>query len=131
MPESDLEKLTPPKQLSKEQRKIIFEHIYRRLAVHRNNSERWANYEEFIDPRGSNAQIRRDFVEEVNTWANALLKNAWAACKEPDKSEWSLAFTQRDSEHQSLQVDQPLMLYPIPHYETWSLCRLKIQSLDS
>ncbi|KAL5532646.1 hypothetical protein ACEPAF_4420 [Sanghuangporus sanghuang] len=84
MPESDLEKLTPPKELSKQQRKIIFEHIYRRLAVHRNNAERWANYEDFVDPGNDIGQIiRQEFVEEINAWANALLENAWVACEEP------------------------------------------------
>ena len=87
MSETDLEKLTPPKELSKEERAAVFEHIYRHLARHRNNADRWANAEAFnIQDETKKDDFYRGFVELINEWANALLKNAWMACEEPGQS---------------------------------------------
>lgn len=87
MPESDLEKLTPPKNLSKEEKTAVFEHINRHLARHRNNAERWANAEAFaIQDESERDKFSRGFAHLIDEWANALLKNAWMACDEPGQS---------------------------------------------
>ncbi|KAH8112304.1 hypothetical protein DFH11DRAFT_1879365 [Phellopilus nigrolimitatus] len=72
---------TPP---TPEQREAVFEHLYRRLAVHRNDAERWASAEAACaagSPRA--AETAAAFVDAVGAWANALLRNAWVACGEP------------------------------------------------
>ena len=86
MSETDLEKLTPPNNLEKEQRRIIFEHIFRRLAVHRNDVDRYANGEGFACAKDGRQKIREEFVVQVNKWANELLENVWIACDEPADS---------------------------------------------
>ncbi|KAI5121650.1 hypothetical protein M0805_002726 [Coniferiporia weirii] len=83
MSETNLEKLTPPKSLSVEQRATVFEHVYRRLAVHRNNTERWVNAETYSSFQGDAEDLSADFVREMNKWANELLRDVWTACEEP------------------------------------------------
>ena len=90
--ETDLEKLTPPKDLEQEQRRVIFEHIYRRLAIHRNDVERYVINESFACPKDGRDKIREEFVEQVNKWANDLLENVWMACSEPASGELQSAF---------------------------------------
>ncbi|THH10806.1 hypothetical protein EW145_g1066, partial [Phellinidium pouzarii] len=67
----------------KEQRAVVFEHVHRRLAVHRNNADRWAKAEAFARPGNDADRIYTDFVKEINKWVNTLVKETWVACEEP------------------------------------------------
>lgn len=87
MPETYLEKLTPPKALSKQERAAVFEHIHRHLARHRNNADRWASAEAYsVSNDTKKEELYHEFINLITEWANALLKNAWMACEEPDSS---------------------------------------------
>ncbi|OCH95558.1 DUF726-domain-containing protein [Obba rivulosa] len=81
----DLTKLTPPKELSDEACSIVFQYIYRRLASYRNTAELYAMAEYALSsqPERLKSRIRDEFIEEMNNWAQDLLKHAWLACREP------------------------------------------------
>lgn len=88
MPSSDLSKLTPPV-LDEGERSAFFQHFFRRLAAFRNASDLYAETESVLSPLPEEeSQRNRDaFKEELNVWAQELLKNAWVACQleEADK----------------------------------------------
>lgn len=82
--ESDLTHLTPPK-LNDLERHVFFQHFYHRLAAHRNTAELYAHAEYILSslPEEQRFQIRCQFNQEQNRWAQELLENAWVACQEP------------------------------------------------
>ncbi|EPQ58312.1 DUF726-domain-containing protein [Gloeophyllum trabeum ATCC 11539] len=82
---SDLTKVSPPQELSEKERVVIFEHIFRRLANHRNTLELYADAERGLStlPDESREKTKDDYIHEINSWANQLLQHAWAACREP------------------------------------------------
>lgn len=87
MTEPDLTKITPPKELTDEERHTIFQHFFRRLASFRNTALLYASAE-FSSardsfPAGQREKILQSCTREVNTWARDLLRDAWAACAEP------------------------------------------------
>ena len=85
--EPSIAKLTPPKALSEEECRVIYEYFLRHVANHRNEAERYANLEEITSKEEGAGQtadkIEDSFVAELNRWANETLKHAWVACKEP------------------------------------------------
>jgi hypothetical protein len=86
---SDLTNLTPPAGLSKNDLHAVFTHIFRRLAVHRNNAELYALAEYNLSSLEEEIKSqRRDvFNGEIQRWAQDLLQNTWAICKEPGGGE--------------------------------------------
>lgn len=91
---SDLTKITPPKDLSKDDLHAIFTHLFRRLAVHRNNAELYglAEYNLSSLPEKSKARRRDAFNDEIQRWAQDLLQTIWVVCKEPGGGKCILAF---------------------------------------
>jgi hypothetical protein len=81
---SNLTDLTPPK-LDHPERQAFFKHFYHRLAAHRNTAELYAHTEYILSslPEEQKFQARYQFNQELNRWAQELLKNAWIACQEP------------------------------------------------
>lgn len=81
----DLSKITPPKDLSQADLTAIFSHICRRLAQYRNTAELYAQIEYGLSTLGEQrkATTRDNFIEEIDRWAQELLKEVWFACKEP------------------------------------------------
>ena len=86
MSKTDLDKIMPDADLSQELRWTIYEHIRRRLAVHRNEAAKW-DAQEYAASRGKTNDPHNEFVKEINKWADALAVNAWLACGEPGKGE--------------------------------------------
>jgi hypothetical protein len=82
----DLLKISPPKELSDDERNTVFQHFFRRLAQHRNSFEIYAlaeaGYAE-VDTSGTQKAVSK----ELDHWAQELLNNAWAACQEPGGGE--------------------------------------------
>ncbi|VDC06601.1 unnamed protein product [Peniophora sp. CBMAI 1063] len=81
----DVTKLAPPKDLSDDERRNVFEHIFRRLAGHRHTAELHAISERYASSASpENAEkLHNDYVHEIDTWAASVLESAWAACGEP------------------------------------------------
>jgi hypothetical protein len=86
---SDLTNLTPPRDLSKDSLRAIFTHLFRRLAVHRNNAELYALAEYNLSSlnEGRKTQRRDAFNDEIQRWAQDLLQIIWAVCDEPEGGE--------------------------------------------
>ncbi|KAH7929748.1 DUF726-domain-containing protein [Leucogyrophana mollusca] len=87
-PESGLAKVTPPKELSDQDRETVFQHFFHRLAAYRNTSELYALAEYNLSQQTEHNKSRsRDvFCDALNRWAQDLLQNAWVACQEPGSS---------------------------------------------
>ncbi|KIY72049.1 DUF726-domain-containing protein [Cylindrobasidium torrendii FP15055 ss-10] len=79
--------ITPPKELNQDDRDNVFEHIYRRLAAHRNTALLLADVESTLSSHPDSVkQKRRDEVEHaLNNWAQSLLQQAYTACAQPEK----------------------------------------------
>lgn len=82
----DLTKITPPTDLRAPELRAIFEHVFRRLASHRNTAEIYAMNEYALSGRDEVAMqsIREAHVAELNRWAQEILGHTWIACQEPD-----------------------------------------------
>ncbi|KAJ7581215.1 DUF726-domain-containing protein [Mycena floridula] len=82
MATSDLEKLTPAKELTNEDRHTVFEHIFRRLAKYRNTAELYAlmEYNSSTVPERQKTRRRDSFNGDLNKWAQGLLEHAWIIC---------------------------------------------------
>lgn len=79
----DLLNITPPKELTDEQRDTVFQHLFRRLAHHRNTFEIYALAESgYAELNGSDKQ--KAVVKDLDHWSQGLLKNAWTACQAPE-----------------------------------------------
>ncbi|EKM55446.1 uncharacterized protein PHACADRAFT_143785 [Phanerochaete carnosa HHB-10118-sp] len=81
----DLTTVIPPTDLQAPQQRAIFEHVFRRLASHRNKAEIYATNECFLSARDRDVMetIREAHVTELNRWAQELLVHTWTACQEP------------------------------------------------
>ncbi|KLO18362.1 DUF726-domain-containing protein [Schizopora paradoxa] len=82
----ELDKLTPPKDITPEERNAAFEFIRRKIASHRHTAARYVEEERRVASEGDDEHSKgydEQFVKELNKWANALLQNAWVACGEP------------------------------------------------
>ncbi|CCM02098.1 uncharacterized protein FIBRA_04175 [Fibroporia radiculosa] len=81
----DLTQITPPKDLSDDERAAVFQHVMRRLAARRNTAELYAlaeyNLSALSEARREN--IRASFVRSMSDWCQELLKDVWLACGEP------------------------------------------------
>ncbi|KAI0928718.1 hypothetical protein AcW2_004640 [Taiwanofungus camphoratus] len=82
---SDLTKVTPPTELNEAECFAVFQHVFRRLAAYRNTAVLYASAEYSFSalPEEQKTYIRNSSVEEVNEWAQELLKHVWIACREP------------------------------------------------
>lgn len=82
---SDLSQVTPPKELTEADRLVIFEHVFRRLAAHRNTAQFYAGAEYGLSakPQAEKARMKEHFLVELNGWAQELVKHVWIACQEP------------------------------------------------
>lgn len=82
----DLLNITPPKELTEDERDTVFQHLFRRLAHHRNTFEIYALAEcGYAEDSGQGTQ--KDVVKELDHWSQELLKNAWTACQAPGGGE--------------------------------------------
>ncbi|TFY64872.1 hypothetical protein EVJ58_g2335 [Rhodofomes roseus] len=82
---SDLTKVTPPKELTEAEQHAIFQHVFRRLAAHRNTAELYAVAEYTFSTKSQEQKdyIRDSFLEHLDRWGQDLLKHVWYACQEP------------------------------------------------
>ncbi|KAI0044832.1 DUF726-domain-containing protein [Auriscalpium vulgare] len=89
MSDANLIHLVPPAELSDADNLTIFQHIFRRLAAHRNTVELYAEAEAaYSDPQDTaHVDLKEDFVREVDVWSQSLLSATWVACKEPGGGE--------------------------------------------
>jgi hypothetical protein len=88
---ADLVQLTPPKELTERERDTVFQHFFRRLAAHRNTIELYAAAEFNLSTLQEviKSRQRDEFNREINSWAQALLENAWIVCGAPGGGEFS------------------------------------------
>jgi len=79
---SHLEKITPPKDLTIEQKATLFQHIFRNLAKYRNTVALYSILECSVASGGNRNAItaQREFENEINKWAQSLLETAWVVC---------------------------------------------------
>ncbi|KZT68123.1 DUF726-domain-containing protein [Daedalea quercina L-15889] len=82
---SDLTKVTSPKELAEAERLAIFEHVFRRLAAHRNTAELYAVAEYTFSTKAQEQknETKELFLKELNGWGQGLLQHVWLACQEP------------------------------------------------
>lgn len=78
----DLSNITPPRTLSPVQKCNVFQFIFRRLASYRNTLVLYAVNECSFSQGEDEAAIgmQEAVEEEVNVWAQELLKKAWVVC---------------------------------------------------
>ena len=82
----DLLNITPPKELTEQERDAVFQHLFRRLAHHRNTFEIYALAESgYAELNGTNTP--KGVVKHLDRWSQDLLNNAWTACQEPGGGE--------------------------------------------
>ena len=79
---SDLTKVAPPKELSDQECAAILKRLSRNLARSRNTAELYAATEADLGYQSS-SQHKDEFVEALDDWAQATLRNIWLACREP------------------------------------------------
>lgn len=81
----NLAQATPPKALTEADRLAIFEHVFRRLAAHRNTAKFYAGAEYGLSakPQEVKARTKEQFLVELNSWAQELVQHVWIACQEP------------------------------------------------
>lgn len=91
MPTPNFTQSTPPTVITDVERRVIFEHFSRRLARFRNTALLYAQAEHPSHPANSalngpstkEHQFLQSCQDQVNVWANSLLRDGWAACNEP------------------------------------------------
>lgn len=81
---SDLEKITPPRELSIDEKDTVFEYFFRRLAAFRNVCEIYALTECDLSELPSEVKEKRSdqVIKALNQWAQDLLEKAWVVCRE-------------------------------------------------
>lgn len=94
---TEIEKITPPKSLTQEQRALVFHWFFRRLAQHRNTARLYSMTECYSISSGQDddtEQTQQAFEVEINNWGQALLEKAWIVCHGEDKGLYlATAFT--------------------------------------
>ncbi|KAI0336499.1 DUF726-domain-containing protein [Cubamyces sp. BRFM 1775] len=80
---SDLTKVAPPKELSNEECRAVYQRLSRRLASFRNSAELSANMEAALVNTDGAFRGKEAFVDALNAWAQETLKHIWYACREP------------------------------------------------
>ncbi|KAF5315713.1 hypothetical protein D9611_004886 [Ephemerocybe angulata] len=93
---TSLDKITPPKHLSKPEKLVVFEYFFRQLTTFRNTAliyaeaeTQYETVEAAKDPLGNtkpDVRWRIEYGASLNVWSQALLRNAWVACTEEDES---------------------------------------------
>ncbi|KAK0463993.1 DUF726-domain-containing protein [Desarmillaria tabescens] len=68
---SNLVQLTPPKQLTQQERETVFQHIFRQYSLS-------------SLPEKAKSDRRNAFNKGLNAWAQQLLEHTWVVCGEPD-----------------------------------------------
>jgi hypothetical protein len=85
---ADITKIAPLRRdLTDVERLTVFEYFYRRLADHRNLAMIYADLDHTHSNSSQKDKQKDEFMSEIDTWANALLKHAWVACDEPGAGE--------------------------------------------
>lgn len=75
--DSNLIQILPPMDLNDEERKLIFEHLFIKLASYRNERLRFAQAEEIA----SDVLKRKDEFEKlINEWGDRTAGQVWDAC---------------------------------------------------
>ncbi|KAF8892495.1 DUF726-domain-containing protein [Infundibulicybe gibba] len=84
--DNPLEKITPPKDLSADEKDNVFSHIFRRLASYRNTARRYSAAESGLSPLPNKQKqsIQGAFDLEIDSWCKSLLETAWAVCQESE-----------------------------------------------
>ncbi|TRM62624.1 DUF726-domain-containing protein [Schizophyllum amplum] len=69
-------------ELSDDELDNVFQHIYRRLAVCRNDSLMYADLECMLAPGKEDAKAKRtdEFGHNIDEWAQTVIEKAWIAC---------------------------------------------------
>ncbi|KAI0807342.1 hypothetical protein C8Q74DRAFT_1227158 [Fomes fomentarius] len=80
---SDLTKVTPPKELTNEDCAVIFKRLSRKLASFRNTAQLYASTEADAAHSNGSSETRDELVDAIDAWAQETLKNIWLACREP------------------------------------------------
>lgn len=82
---ADLTQLVPPNDLSNTDRQAIFSHFFCSLAAFRNTAFLHADQEHALSPlpTGYKFALRDQAKEQVQTWAQKLLEQAYIVCGEP------------------------------------------------
>lgn len=81
---SDLTKVTPPKELTNEDCAVILKRLSRKLASFRNTAELYASTEaDATHHSNSSSETKVELVDAIDAWAQETLKNIWLACREP------------------------------------------------
>lgn len=81
--DGDLTQVVPPTELDETQCDTIFQYFMRRLASHRNSTNRFAENEAALSSLPESTRHKERFQEAIDHWAQELLKNAWTACQCP------------------------------------------------
>ena len=83
---TDLEKITPPKSLTDEQKGVVFQHFFRRLADYRNFAVLYGTLECSLAAGNDEDALKKqdEFESEISRWAQQLLEKAWIACNGDD-----------------------------------------------
>jgi hypothetical protein len=86
---SDLEKITPPRDLTAQEKDVVFQYFYRRLASFRNTCDIYARREcDLSELAAETSEKRRDdIIGELNKWAKDLLQKAYIICEQPGDDE--------------------------------------------
>jgi hypothetical protein len=98
---TSLEKITPPKDLPAETKRIVFDHLYGQIATFRNTAELYADLEDRVpdlegglkpNEAGLNnfeqketGGWRKEYSDALDKWAQAFTKKVWAVCCEKDE----------------------------------------------
>ncbi|EFI28344.1 DUF726 domain-containing protein [Coprinopsis cinerea okayama7 len=95
-PSTSLEKITPPKSLGRDAKRVVFDHLSRQLAAFRNTATLYADMEmgtleqgESMDPDVQREMEgwRREYKEALNEWVQGFLRKAWVVCYEKDEDD--------------------------------------------
>ncbi|KAL0071333.1 hypothetical protein AAF712_001189 [Marasmius tenuissimus] len=82
---TSIEQFTPPKELTRDQKYVIFQHFFRHLASNRNKATLYAETEYQLSslPESKKRAIKNKFQADIAKWAQNLVEKAWIACGEP------------------------------------------------
>ncbi|KAF5358195.1 hypothetical protein D9756_001400 [Leucocoprinus leucothites] len=83
---TDIEKITPPRELTAQEKNTVFQHFFRRLAAFRNTYDIYARREcDNSEPsKGASEETRNEFIRSLNQWAQELTHKAWIVCRKSE-----------------------------------------------
>jgi len=81
-PRPSLEAIIPPTELEIKERVAIFEHVFRKLAIHRSQAVLRAIAEEMLTSSGNVSKGKKieEYEKVMDEWSSGIVKNAWDAC---------------------------------------------------